>query len=385
MKLAIDATFNPHGGALIHLKEFIVNLKNLVGIENILIFIKEENIDLIGLEILKDCELEIIKIPSNNKLLWVLWMQCILPFKLRIWNSDILFSPGNISPILRTTKIKSQWIATIGPFDQAVYNGLSAKERLALLVNKFLMLFSMKTSNVVVHESDYSQSLLTCKYSLDPKKQFLIECGKSEFFYPNINQEYVSNRNIRGINSNDLLCVSHFYPYKNMERMILAFFKFLENNKDTETRLFICGLPIFSAYYHTILKLVKRSHYSQNVIIVGGVNQADLRYAYSKCRLMIFPSLCESSGYALIEAMSCGTPILTTQLTAIPFTCQNAAIYFDAFDVNDLSKKLHLLYNDDDALLELREKSFQRSGSMLNYKEAAQAYYKILLSDINNL
>ncbi|MDB2398531.1 glycosyltransferase [Planktomarina sp.] len=352
--------------------------------ESLRVFIKEENIEIIGKEILDGCTLEIVNV-SSNKILWILWLQIILPLKLYKLNYNVLFSPGNISPILKTTEIKSQWIATIGPFDTAVYSGLSLKQKIILLINKYLILFSVKTSNVVIHESKYSLSLLKNKYSLDTDCQFLIECGKSNFFNYDININHVANNYIKDISDDDLLCVSHFYPYKNMERMIKAFFMFLDNAEDKTTRLFICGLPIFKSYYQTILELVTNSNYEKNIIFVGGVNHFDLRYAYSKCRFLLFPSLCESSGYALIEAMSCGTPILATRLTAIPFTCGDAALYFDAYDIRDQSLKLQQLYNDQNTLNDLSDKSFKRSDAMMNYEEAADAYFQILVTKLNNL
>lgn len=378
MKIVIDATFNPHGGSLIHLQEFILNLKQRLGAKNLLIYTKRENITLIGREALDACDVKIVKLPSINRLFWVMWIQFILPFRLMLLQYDILFSPGNISPIIKTTKVKAQWVATIGPFDKSVYIGLGFKDKLSLFLNKWLMLLSIKTSNMVIHESQYSLEFLTKKYSLKDDQQYLIECGKSTNFYHDLNTSEIRNEAIINMNSNDLLCVSHFYPYKNMERMVLAFFQFLDINPGSQIKLIICGLPIFKTYYAEILSIVRGSKYSKNVVFAGGVNQTDLRFAYSQCKLMIFPSLCESSGYTLIEAMSCGTAILATKLTAVPYTCQDAALYFDAFSSDDLCQKLNDLHHDKVFLLSLKEKALQRSDKLLSYQQSAELFHEFL-------
>ena len=93
---------------------------------------------------------------------------------------------------------------------------------------------------------------------------------------------------------------------------------------------------------------------------------------------MIFPSLCESSGYTLIEAMSCGTALIATKLTAIPYTCEDAALYFDAFDVNDLCQKMQILNSDVTLQTELRKKSIERKDSLLNFNESADLFHKYL-------
>ncbi len=380
MKIIIDATFNPHGGSLIHLQEFIVNLKKLVSPNKLYIFTKKDNMELIGVDVLADCAVKVVVLPSINRFFWILWVQLILPFKAMFLGCDVLFSPGNISPIIKTANIKAQWVATIGPFDEKVYLGLTFKERMILHLNKAFMLFSMKSSNIVIHESRYSLDLFLDKYKLNKNYQYLIECGRSDFFYNCLDKEVVENESVSEIQPNDLLCVSHFYPYKNLETLIYGYNAFMEKNANKNVKLVICGLPTFDNYYQKIVLLAKQSKYKENIIFTGGVNRADLRYAYSRCKFMIFPSLAESSGYTLIEAMSCGTAIITTKLTAIPYTCGDAALYFDALDGDDLRKKILTLNNDSSLLNNLRNRAVERKNYIFNYSQAAALFYKYIIS-----
>jgi len=378
VKIGIDATFTPHGGSLGHLLEFIKEFSNKYSKSDLILYLKKENIEVLGDDILNRCTLRVVRIASFGNLFRVMWGQFILPLSVKLDAVDILFCPGNISPIIKTTKIKSQWIATIGPFSKDVYAGLGFHEKLLMIINKYFILLSGYTSNLVIHESGYSKNLFTKKYNYDGKSQFLIECGKDEFFKP-CHEKFESPNIISSISNDDLLCVSHLYPYKNIERLIGAFGSYKKNNK-TESKLYIVGKEAFPKYYKKLQNLVVKHDLQDEIFFTGLVTKDELKFAYSRCKLFVFPSLCESSGYTLIEAMSCGAAILASDRTAVPFTCGDAAVYFDAYKQEDLLSKLEALLANDTKLIQMREESLVRASQMIDYKTATEE----LLDIVNN-
>ena len=376
MKIAIDATFTPNGGSLGHLQEFIRAMGAIYNKTDLLLYLKRENIEILDDDILENCTVKIVPFASYGNIVRVFWGQFFLPFIVIKDSIDVLFCPGNISPIIKTTKIKSQWIATIGPFCKDVYFGLNTLEKFIMKVNKWLILLSGYTSNVVVHESGYSRLLFETNYKYSSKKQYLIECGKDDFFLPN-DLKIVSNNDIVNISSEDLLCVSHLYPYKNIELLIRVFSVFKKNN-NSKLKLFIAGQQDFFQYFSSLQDLVKKHKLESEVIFTGMVSKKELRYAYSKCKLFIFPSLCESSGYTLIEAMSCGAPVLASNKTAIPYTCKEGAEYFDAYSDEDLSLKLETILHSNELLQNMKEKSLKRASEMIDYKKATHEFLTII-------
>ena len=119
-------------------------------------------------------------------------------------------------------------------------------------------------------------------------------------------------------------------------------------------------------------------NFNDEIIFTGLSSKNELKYAYSICKLFTFPSLCESSGYSLIEAMSCGAPILASNKTAIPFTCSSAAEYFNSYDESEFLSKLETLFFDDKKLQELKKKSLDRADEMLNYEAATNNFLNIV-------
>lgn len=379
MKIGIDATFSPHGGSLGHLLEFIKEFSCIYSKSDLILYTKKENIELLGEDIVGRCTVRIVRSASYGNFFRILWGQLILPFLGKTDGLDVLFCPGNISPIVKTTKIKAQWIATVGPFVKDAYAGLGLRGKFLLIVNKYIILLSGYTSNVVIHESFFSQQLFENQYGYPSGNQFLIECGKDHFFKYSVNKIKSSNI-IAQISSEDLLCVSHLYSYKNLESLIEVVHLY-KNNNNLALKLYIAGKKADLNYVKKLEKKVAECGLKDDVIFTGLVTKTELRFAYSKCKLFVFPSLCESSGYTLIEAMSCGAAILASDRTAIPHTCKTGAEYFDANNTDDFLSKLEAILADDNGLINMRKESLIRASEMIDYKTATKIFVKIISND----
>ena len=378
IKIGIDATFNLHGGSHGHLNGIIDNLDSFNEKLEILLFLNPNNLSRLDKKILDKCSIKLIKISSLGNFFRVFWCQFILPFIAKFYN--VLFCPGNFSPIIKTTKIKSQWIATIGPFCKDMYDGNGLIKRLNFFINKWLILLSAQTSNVVIHQAEYSKKLFEKKYNFLPSRQYLIACGKDDFYRPDLSNIQSSNI-LSKISSDDLLYVSHLFPYKNILRLINSFENYKSTNR-CSSKLFIVGKIMDHKYYNLLKKTIVNKNIEDQIIFAGMANKNELKFAYSKCKLFIFPSLCESSGYTLIEAMSCGAAILASDSTAIPFTCSTAAEYFDGHDEGQISSKLEMILSNDKKLKEMRKKSLDRASQMINYRDATFLFLKIIKSKI---
>jgi len=380
IKIGIDATFNLHGGSHGHLNEIINNLDISKEKLKILLFLNPNNVSRVDKKILDKCSVKLIKISSFGNFFRVFWCQFILPLKAKFYDLDVLFCPGNFSPIIKTTKVKSQWIATIGPFCKDMYEGAGLIKRFNFFINKWLILLSAKTSNVVIHQAEYSKKLFEKKYNFLLSKQYLIACGKDDFYRPDLSNIQSSNI-LSKISSNDLLYVSHLFPYKNIIRLINSFKNYKKVSKSS-SKLYIVGKIMDGQYYNLLKKTIVNKNLENEIIFTGIANKSELKFAYSKCKLFIFPSLCESSGYTLIEAMSCGAAILASDKTAIPFTCSTAAEYFDGHNEEQISSKLKMVLSNEKKLKEMKKKSLDRASQMINYQAAAFLFLKIIKSKV---
>jgi glycosyltransferase involved in cell wall biosynthesis len=283
---------------------------------------------------------------------------------------DAIFCPGNISPIF--TKVKTvQWIGTIGPFFKDFYSNFNLLIKIKLYLNKIIMSLSAQHADAVIFESIFTKDLFINNYKIKPEKTHVLNIGKDVFFNPN------------GSNNKNpfLLCVSHLYPYKNILNMLEAYSKSLKMAGE-KIDLIIAGSIDYKEYYFEIQKVIKRLSIGDNVHFLGKVSKKELNDLYSNCELMIFPSPFENFAYTLVEAMSCGSPIICSNTTAMPETCQEAAIYFDPYDIEDMARKISLLISDKDLRQSLRKKSIDRSLELPDYSEVTIETLKIIESQI---
>ena len=84
----------------------------------------------------------------------------------------------------------------------------------------------------------------------------------------------------------------------------------------------------------------------QDVIFLNYVPDDELFELYSNADAFVYPALYEGFGIPPIEAMSCGTPVLTSNITSLPEVCGNAAAYCDPYNVDDIAEKLSRLLTD---------------------------------------
>jgi glycosyltransferase involved in cell wall biosynthesis len=76
------------------------------------------------------------------------------------------------------------------------------------------------------------------------------------------------------------------------------------------------------------------------------LNNDELAAIYSGAEIFIFPSLYEGFGYPPLEAMACGCPVVSSNVSSMPEILGDACVYFDPYDVNDMYIKIKDLIDD---------------------------------------
>ena len=126
--------------------------------------------------------------------------------------------------------------------------------------------------------------------------------------------------------------------------------------KDEELQVVCAGSSPFTNKEKTTLKNLNILHKVHHVKI----NDTILKNLYKNARAFIFPSLYEGFGLPVLEAFSCGCPIMLSNSSSLPEIGGNAAIYFDPYDSTSLSEALEHLISDDTLRLELIHKGSER-------------------------
>ena len=100
--------------------------------------------------------------------------------------------------------------------------------------------------------------------------------------------------------------------------------------------------------------------------------------------MMVFPSLFEGFGMPVLEAMECGCPVVCSNVTSIPEVGGTAVHYFDPSSPEEIADTIIKLWNDDEALLDLRAKGIERAR-LFSWERTARATLEVYHQTIGRL
>jgi glycosyltransferase involved in cell wall biosynthesis len=155
-----------------------------------------------------------------------------------------------------------------------------------------------------------------------------------------------------------ILGISTLQPRKNFVRLVQAYGA-LPQAVVSNLQLVIAGGRgwLFDAIFSEVERLGLRGR----VLFPGFVADADLPALYSAARVLAYPSLYEGFGLPLLEAMACGTPVVTSTASSLPEVAGDAALLVDPLDVAALADALQRAVEDEAVRAGLIERGFRRA------------------------
>lgn len=180
--------------------------------------------------------------------------------------------------------------------------------------------------------SEFSRQDLIRTYGLDPSKVAVTYNGIEERFSPKkaYPGEDADLRAKFGIEGSYILAVGSLQPRKNLVRLIRAYSRLRRENPDFRHRLVIVGRRLWLA--DEIFAEVRRQQWAGDVILTGYVDDGDLPALYRSADVFVYPSIFEGFGLPPLEAMACGTPVITSSTSSLPEVCGDAALFVDPMD-----------------------------------------------------
>jgi glycosyltransferase involved in cell wall biosynthesis len=127
--------------------------------------------------------------------------------------------------------------------------------------------------------------------------------------------------------------------------------------------------------------MAKESKYSSDIIFVDYVAVEDLNAFYSASDLFVFPSLNEGFGLPVVESMASGTPVITSNVTALPEVGGDVAVLVNPLDIKEISIKMASLLLDKEKLEDLSKKGIIKAQNFVwskTSKETVDLYLKLL-------
>ncbi|PZV18235.1 MAG: mannosyltransferase [Pseudanabaena sp.] len=361
-----------------HRNQVVVNLSNLLtkstGIsnytKNIFPYLKDINPILLSSETYPnfDCY------PISNKFTpahgtkghfnRLVWTQFQLPKIYQQIKSQLLFSPIPESPLwsqCRSVVMVHDFIPLRFPNH---FSPLTPYHRYyvpqVLKQAEYIICNSQSTADDVIH---------FCNISANKILPILLGYD-SQHFQPEKELNYKSpNHSLYPY----FLYIGRHDPYKNISRVISAFANL---NPNREYQLWLSG-PSDDRYTPSLKKQVQELGITDRVKFLDYVPYDDLPKIISRAIALVFPSLWEGFGLPVIEAMACGTPVITSNLSSLPEVAGDAAILIDPYKVAEITDAMQAIANDTGLRSHLSQLGLQRA-TQFSWAKTGQATVEVL-------
>jgi glycosyltransferase involved in cell wall biosynthesis len=225
----------------------------------------------------------------------------------------------------------------------------------------------------VIAVSEFTKQRLVAVTGLDRRNITVVLNGVDERFRPAAADQVCRVKRELGIESDEfLLYVGSLEPRKNLARLLDAW-ALIDKTGHPGLELVIAGARGRSAVFSDTCDLTSMP----NVHFVGYVSEEQLPVLYSDALALVYPSLYEGFGLPPLEAMACGTPVVTSNVTALPEVVGDAAIQVDPTDPRSIAKGIQQLLDDPYLADELARRGLSRVRE-LTWERTAQHTWNVL-------
>jgi glycosyltransferase involved in cell wall biosynthesis len=260
--------------------------------------------------------------------------------------ADVTFSPANYGPLLAPNSVILLRNALSVAFVERRLGKL-AYWALVYLGTFVSLLVSKKAIAVSEYAGNAASGGLI---GLFGNRFTIVPHGVSEVFTP---PEKIAKR------ENFLLAVSDIYVQKNFMNLISAMARIKRSYPGLTLK--IAGRPIDDDYFQDLKKAVAEKNLDGEVQFLGGVPPGELVKLYQRCGVFVFPSLVETFGNPLVEAMACGAPIACSNTAGMPEVAGDAAEFFDPGSVESMVEVIKRLLDDEMLRLDRSCKALDRA------------------------
>ena len=159
------------------------------------------------------------------------------------------------------------------------------------------------------------------------------------------NKNFVPEHKYSPINSKYVFSLCTLGKRKNLIFAIKNFYKFIEKNNITDLKLILAG-GIWEKYKNELYSILSQ-YDSTKVILTGYIEENELKNYYSNALFFIYPSLYEGFGLPVLEAMQCGCPVITSNVSSLPEVIGNCGITVNPKDDNEMVFAYEKMYFDN--------------------------------------
>jgi glycosyltransferase involved in cell wall biosynthesis len=283
---------------------------------------------------------------------------------------DLYWEPNFIP--LKNIKTK-KLITSVHDFSFELYKEYHPKERIEYFENNFYR--NIIKSNEIICFSEFIKKEILDRLDFKEEQVHVIYHGiDHDLFrvYDNLSLDIV-------LPDKFLFCVGSIEPRKNLLGLLKAYSNLSARYKK-EYKLVLAGFKGWNN--KEIMDLINKN--KKYIYYLGYISDIELAKVYNLASLFIYPSFYEGFGLPPLEAMACGTPVITSNVSSLPEVGGDAVIYCNPYDVEDIKNKIEMVLNDENGQKQMIEKGLQRA-KQFTWEKAAKEHLRVFEEILDKL
>ena len=294
-----------------------------------------------------------------------LWEQVTLLKAANELNLDMLHCTSNTAPI----RCKIPLILTLHdiiflePRDKA---NKSFYQNMGWFYRRLVVPRILKKCKRIITVSNFEKNNIMSKLDLPQGKIAMIYNGYNEWFKPLDDTEQIYKKYIDS--SGYFFFLGNTDPKKNTERTLVAYSKYLEKS-EVKRQLLMADLD--KSFLSSIIERNHIENILPQIVMPGYIVNKDLPYIYNNAFAFLYTSLRESFGIPLLEAMACGTPVITSNTSSMPEIGGPEAILINPEDPDEIAEKM-LQLEKNEALYQRQKKIGPIRAKCFSWQQTAE-------------
>lgn len=305
---------------------------------------------------------------SRHPLLWYIWFEITIPYYLKKYEIDAFYSGDTY--LSMKTKVPTLLVSHDVAYKH--YPKYIKKIHLDYYENNFAK-FHKKADHIVA-VSEFTRQDIIKIYNLNPAKVSVGHNATPLGFLPKTEEEKTSIKNNLTEGCPYFIYVGSLHPRKNVVNLIRAFDKFKKDHQSVH-KLVLVGRMAWKN--EELQDVFITTEYRNDIIFTGHVSNIKLPKYLAAADALTYVSVFEGFGIPILEGMSSGTPVITSNVSSMPEVAGKAALLIDPHDPNSIAEGMWQVVYNTELRDRLITKGYERVKAF-SWKKTADHIYKEL-------
>ena len=299
-----------------------------------------------------------------------LWEQWALPRAAKKYGVEILHCTSNTAPIWCDIPLVLTLhdIIFLEPRDKQNH---SLYQNMGWLYRRLNVPRILGKCRRIITVSNFEMENIISKLNISRERMVMIYNGYNEWFKPVEDKEDIYKKYIP--DSGYFFFLGNTDPKKNTERTLVAYSKYLAKSS-IKRKLLMADLN--PEYLNGIIERNHIENIQKNMVMPGYIVNSDLPYIYHSAFAFLYTSLRESFGIPLLEAMACGTPVITSNTSSMPEIGGKDAILVNPEKSDQITEMMLRLETDNDYYEQQRAVGLERA-KLFSWRKTAENLLKL--------